>query len=232
MSYNVSSLADDTSFQERAAALGAQISRDQVRPLEEMLENLRLFTAVRRREVRIARLAQAERESAAEWRANSERLPEAMAGFSSALRQLSEHARSLQPLIAPALDKVIVLTADEEHPLRRMIHETALSAGFSSEEADWLFGELKAADYQPVRLVCANGFEDLMTLLSCISVGESGLLVAGFARFTGDSDLDARLEKLVIRLREKGVTASLFLALAIVLSAHAVAAQKLAPKAV
>jgi hypothetical protein len=151
-----------------------------------------------------------------------------MVGFSAAITQLSEHARALRPLIAPELDEVMALAAEKGHPLRGMIHETALSAGFSAEEADWVLGELEAAEYRPVQLVCGNGFEDLMTLLSGISVGESGLLVAGFPRFTGDPDLDERLEKIVVRLREKGVTASLFLALAIVLSAHAVATQQLA----
>jgi hypothetical protein len=103
-----------------------------------------------------------------------------------------------------------------------MLLEAAMSLGFSSEEAGWLLDELKAINYRPVRLVCSGGFEDLVTMLSGVSVGEGGLLLAGFLRFTGDPYTDERLQKLIIRLREHGVTANIFLVLTIVLVAHAV----------
>lgn len=104
-----------------------------------------------------------------------------------------------------------------------MILERALSLGFTREEASWLFKELAAIQYRPVQLVCADGFEDLAALLAGISVGEGGLLLAGFARFTEDPEVDKRLEKIIIRLREAGVTASVFVVIVILITAHAVA---------
>jgi len=50
-------------------------------------------------------------------------------------------------------------------------------------------------------------------------------LLAGFVRFTGDPKFADRLERLVMRLRENGVTANIFLALAIVLVANVVSAR-------
>lgn len=215
----------DAPFSERAAALGALVPKEAVRPLDEMFEHMQHFTPIRRREMRIARLDKADRDVPAEWRSNRERVPTAVSGFCVAMKILSEHANTLQPLITPALDDVVALAADDGHPLRQMLHEVALSLGFSSEEAGWLFDELKAIHYRPVKLVCKGGFEDLVTLLSGVSMGEGGLLLAGFLRLTGDPDVDERLEKLVIRLRENGVTASIFMALTIILVAHAVAVQ-------
>lgn len=73
-----------------------------------------------------------------------------------------------------------------------MILDRAVSLGFSAEEAGWLFKELEAIKYRPVQLLCADGFEDLDALLSGISVGEGGLLLAGFARFTDNRDHGSR----------------------------------------
>ena len=224
MHANFSPLAAEPEFRERAAALAASAPRGQVAPLDGMFEHFRRFTAVRSREALLARLRKAERSSAAAWAANRARVPDAVKGFSEALKTLSEQASSLQGLISPALDEVMGLAADGGHPLRTMLHETALSLGFSNDEAEWLFAELKAIGFRPVELVCANGFDDFEILLACISAGENGLLLAGFPRFTGDPETDERLENLVIRLLDKGVTASIFLALTIFLTAYAVAA--------
>lgn len=91
--------------------------------------------------------------------------------------------------------------------------------------ARWSFEELALIAYRPVHIVCADGFEDFLALLDGISIGEAGLTLAGFVRFTGGPDTDRRLEKLIIRLRTAGVTASVFLALVIILTAHLVATE-------
>jgi hypothetical protein len=221
MSGNVLHL--DPLFRGHAAALGMLVPKDQVLPLDAMFENMRRFTDVRRHEARLAILEASDRAIHVEWRSKRKHFPDAVKGFSDALKLLSEHAKVLQPLIVPALDDVIALAADDGHPLHMRLSESALSLGYSRNEADWFFNELGAIEYRPVNLVCANGFEDFVALLSSISLGEAGLLLAGFARFTGDPGNDERLEKLIIRLREKDVTPSIFLALTIVITAHAVA---------
>jgi hypothetical protein len=224
MQSDLSQLASDPAFRERAAALTASASRVQASPLDETFEPMRRFTAVRRREASIALLAEAKPARADEWKSNPEALADAAKGFSEALSRLSGQVAALRPLISPELDEVMRLAADSGHPLRALLRESALSLGFSSEEAGWLFAELDAIGFRPVKLVCAGGSDDLEALLSCISAGENGLLQAGFPRFTGDPDVDERLANIVIRLRDQGVTASLFLVLTIVVAAYAVAA--------
>lgn len=223
MHASLSQLQGDPAFRERAAALAAAAPDGPVPALDAMLEGFRRFAAGRRREARVALLAKAEHASAEEWRVSRDRLGDAVQGFTAGLAALAELAATLRPLLTPALDDVLGLAADERHPLRTTLRETALSLGFSGEEAGWLFTELGAVGFRPVALLGAGGFEDLETLLACISAGESGLLLAGFARLTGDPEVDERLEKVVVRLREKGLTASFFLVLAVVLAAHAVA---------
>lgn len=213
-------LAADASFRERAIALGVSVTKDGVQPLDDLLQPLQRFATARRHEVRVARLKQAQRTSAAEWRLPAERMAEAIRGFSAGVKALATAANELRPLITPALDDAIALAADESHPLSRLLHEAAVSLGFSTAEVGWLFGELEAIAYRPVHIVCAGGFEDLLALLAAASAGEIGLTVAGFVRFTGDPALDRRLEGLVVRLRKAGVTASVFLALVIILTAH------------
>lgn len=224
MTNHQKALTADAAFTKQAAALRASVPAGAVRPLDGLFDEMQRFTSIRRREVRVALLDQAGRSSAA-WQAHRAAVPNAVAGFGAALATLSEQAHALQPLITPALDDVIALVGEKGHPLRAMLNEAGASLGFSSEETDWLLEELQRIEYRPVRLVCADGFKDLETLLSGISVGENGLLVAGFVRFTGDEETDARLEAIVIRLREARVTASMFLIVAIVLIAQAVAEQ-------
>lgn len=216
--------AADAHFRERAARLSALVPKN-VRPLDEMFQHLRDFTSVRRREVRVARLEKAERSGAAQWRSHREMVSKAVGAVSTAVKMLSEHASALRPLITPALDDLIVLAVADRHPLRKTLHEIALSLGFAADEVAWLFHEFKSIDYKLVQFVCVEGFEDLEALLTGISIGEGGLLLAGFVRFTGDEETDQRLERIIIRLRERGVTASLFLALVIIITAHLVATQ-------
>ncbi len=171
-------------------------------------------------EVRIARLEKAGREGIAEWRSYRDQVPDGLAGFGEGLKALTHHATSLETLITPALDDVISLAADHTHPLRSALHAAAISIGFSADEAQWMFDEMKQIGFKPVALVCADGFPDFVALLDGISTGESGLLLAGFVRMTGDPDTDQRIEKLVLRLRAAGVTASVFLARIVVVTAH------------
>jgi hypothetical protein len=194
--------------------------------MDSLFEHFQRFAAVRLREARVARLEKAGRVDVEDWRSHRDRIHEAVRSFSAGVRVLGDHAEALRAIISPALDDVIALAADEAHPLRRAIHAAAKSFGFSSEEAGWLFGELGKIGYRPVQLLCANGYEDLAALLAGTSTGERGLLMAGFVRFTEDPATDERLRALVIRLREKGVTASIFLALAVILTAHFVASHE------
>jgi hypothetical protein len=214
----------ETSFRDQAAALGTRTPHDPLRPFEAMFEPLRSYTAARRRAVQCAHQDQANEAGAGQPAA--EGLAGALPGFADAVRVLAAQAESLRPLITPAFDDVLALAADERHPLRALLSQGSRAFGFSSQEAGWLFDELAAVQFRPVALVCADGFEDLQALLAAISVGESGLLVAGFVRFTGDPATDERLEKLVLRLRDRSVTPSLFLALMIVLAAQTVAGQQ------
>lgn len=218
-------LAADASFHEAAAALGAAVPKGDVRPLDEMLHQMQCFAAARRREVRLARLRNANRPGASQWGLRGDRVVEAISSFGAAVKALSALAGELRPLITPALDDVIALAADEGHLLSRGFHQTAVSLGYTTAEVGWLFEELALIAYRPVHIVCADGFEDFLALLDGISIGEAGLTLAGFVRFTGDPDTDRRLEKLIIRLRTAGVTASVFLALVIILTAHLVATE-------
>lgn len=222
-------LKDDDQFRTRAARVHEPQRVRGVRALDWMYDRLERFTSVRRREARLALLERSGRESAEDWRSHHRQLPEALAAFGDTVTLLAEHARELRPLITPALDDVIALAADEEHPLRKTLHEVAISLGFSGEETKWLFGELEALGYRPTGVLCGDGFEDLVTLLDGISVGQNGILAAGFARFTGDPSTDERLEKLVVRLRNRGATASIFLVIVIVVTAHLVATEAAHP---
>jgi hypothetical protein len=214
----------DPAFQKHATAMGGAIPAGEVQSLDAAFEQVRRFASVRRREVRISLLREAGRAGASDWQSHRERVPEAVSAIGAAVKILSDRAHACKSLISPQLDDVIALASAADHPLQKMILETGLSLGFTPEELDWLFGELAAIKYRPVQLLCADGFQDLTALLAGISVGEGGLLLAGFVRFTDDPEIDTRLEKIVIRLREQGVTASVFLALVIVITAHAVAA--------
>ncbi|KVM94755.1 hypothetical protein [Burkholderia stagnalis] len=220
----VNSLADDAAFRERAVQLGTLVPNGAAGSLdlEKLFERMQRFTAVRRREARVARLERAGGDVGDAWRSNRERIADALSGFCAALDILSAHVVRLQPLLTPALDDVIALAADGAHPLHAMLQQAAFSIGFSGDEVGWLFDELKAIGYRPVELLCADGFEDLTTLLAGVSGGEGGLLLTGFVRHTGDAAVDKRLEKIVTRFREKRVTANIFLILAVVLVAHAV----------
>lgn len=228
MQPDLSRLASDPAFRERTAALPASATRIQASPLGAAFESMRRFTTVRRREANVALLTKAKPDRTGEWKPDPEALAEAAKGLSEALSLLSSQAAALRPLLSPELDEVIGLAADGGHPLRALLHESALSLGFSSEEAGWLFAELDAIGFRPMKLVCADGSDGLETLLSCISAGENGLLQAGFPRFIGEPEVDERLASLIIRLRDQGVTASLFLVLTIVVAANAVAAQQAA----
>jgi len=224
----VERLVSNASFRDRAQPLGV-VFTGEVRPLDGMLNDLRRFGTARRREVRVARLTTANRFGAAKWQTHRDGLAEAIRAFVAGVHALADLAQTLRPLINLGLDDVIALAADEDHPLSQALRETGKSAGLSDDEIEWLFEELSVIDYRPIRLVCADGFEDLIALLDGVSGGELGLLVAGFLRFTGDPETDRRIEKLVIRLRSAGVTASILLALVIVASAHFVATSGRSP---
>lgn len=219
-------LAADASFRERAGALSAAVPSSGVHPLDDALLHMRKFGTARRHEERVARLVNADRSSATEWRLRDDRLVEAIGAFSAGVKSLRAATLELRPLITPALDDVIALAADEAHPLSQVLHATAISLGFTTAEVGWLFEELKNIDYRPVHVVCTDGFEDLLALLDGTSQGEIGLLIAGFGRFTGDPAIDERLEKLIVRLRRSNVTANIYLALVIIQTAHFVAAQQ------
>ncbi len=224
MSSRIPSPIADTFFRDQAAALGTRAPQDALRPFEPMLEPLRKLSATRRRAIYAP-------EQTAETGAGGTAAAGpggALPGFADAVWVLAAQADILRPLITPALDDVLCLAADERHPLRTVLSHGARAFGFSSQETAWLFDELDGIRFRPVSLVCAGGFEDLQALLAGISVGEAGLLAAGFVRLTGDPVTDERLEKLVRRLSDKGVTASLFLVLVIVVAAQIVALQQAA----
>ena len=225
MQNTIDQVIADRDFQKLASAFRKRVSLDKVLPLEPAFEHVRRFASVRRREVRVSLLQEAGHADEGDWRLHRERVPEAVSAFSTAVKMLSDEAQALSPLISPQLDDVIALAASQEHPLHKMILDRAVSLGFTQMEANWLFKELEAVKYRPVGLACADGFEDLAALLAGISVGEGGLLLAGFVRFTGDPEIDKRLERIVVRLRDQGVTASVFLVLVIVITAHAVASK-------
>ena len=213
----------DPVFKKHAKAMSGSVPKGPVQSLDGVFEQVQRFASVRRREVRVSLLQEAGRAGASDWQSHRERVPDAVGAIGAAVKTLSDHAHGFKSLISPQLDDVIALASAEDHPLHRMILDRAVSLGFTREEAGWMFNELAAIKYRPVQLLCADGFEDLAALLAGISVGEGGLLIAGFTRFTDDPETDKRLEKIIIRLREQGVTASVFLVLVIVIAAHAVA---------
>ncbi len=214
-------LRTDASFAERARQLRGT-AQAQPAALDAFVNPMMRFAAARRREARIARLERAERLEASGWRSHREQVPQAIAGFADAMRALERQVDALRPIVRAELDDVIGLAADETHALRQFIRSTALTIGFSGDETEWFFGEMKGVQFRPMALLPGDPADDLLTLLASLSAGENGLLFAGFPRLTGDADNDAKLEKIVVRLRDKGVTASVFFAIAIVLTAHVV----------
>jgi hypothetical protein len=222
---DASGLTSDLLFRERVTALIGSTAGDGSSSLDEVLANLRIFITVRRREVRVARLRKAERIEAAEWRTDGTRFAGAIGAFAAAITGLSKAAKSVQPLITPALDNVLVLAADVQHPLRQTLHQSLSGVGIADDEIAWLFGELSKVNFRPVNLVCTDGFDDLLVMIEAVSVGEAGLLAAGFPRLTGDPGIDERVKNLVLRLRRAGLTANFFLGLVIVIAAHLVRAQ-------
>ncbi|WP_437801250.1 hypothetical protein [Sorangium sp. So ce693] len=223
-------LDSDPVFCERVVALDATVPRDNLRPLDGMIGHMERFAAVRRCEVHAARFDGASGDEAVSWRSQRDALPQGIAALIAAIGELSALARMLRPIVTPALDDIIALAADRDHPLRDVLYELGRTLGFADLEIDWVFKELASIDWRPVHLVCADGFDDLLALLEAVSVGELGLLVAGFVRRTGDPQIDERVEKLIIRLRSVNVTASIFLPLVIVATAHVVATQHLQPR--
>jgi hypothetical protein len=219
-------LQADAAFLERTRPLRNVAPKEQPAALDAFVSSMMRFAGVRRREARIARLERADRLEATGWRSNRDQVPEAIAGFGDAVRSLEQRVEALRPMFRSELDEVIGLAADETHALRQFIRSAALTIGFSGDEAEWLFSELKGIQFRPLQLLPGDPADDLLTLLNSLSAGENGLLFAGFPRLTGDTDNDARLEKIIVRLRDKGVTASVFLAIAIVLTAHAAATLK------
>lgn len=215
-------LAEDASFKKLSSSLAGAAKKCKALPLEPLLSSIRRFAAVRRREVRLARLENAERGDIAQWRSKRSEIAGAVTDFEEAIKLLAEHVGAVRPLITTELDEVVRLARDD-HPLRRNLYDAASSMGFSADEAQWLFQQLEALDYAPVKALCGNGPEDLTALLSGSSAGENGLLMAGFVRFTGDVEVDGRLQSLVLRLSAAGATASVFLALVIVVAANHVA---------
>lgn len=228
MHHHLAQLTADAAFCQSALALWATLPatpQPVAQPLDELFSQIQYFARIRRREARLARLEKANRAIIAEWRSNRQYIPAAIHAFNTALLLLAEQASVLQPLLTPALDNVIALAATESHPLRQLLQLNAIALGFTLEEVEWLFGELNAIKYRPVALVCADDFDNLRALIAGVSVGETGLLLAGFARFTGKAAIDERLTKVILRLRERGATASIFLVLLIIFVAHLVAAQ-------
>lgn len=216
----LSRLADDPAFRKNAQALRGNAKAPDIEPV---LDHFKTFAGVRRREARIALLQGAERIDASDWSGDRQRLPQALAGFAEVVNRLSRETEALRPVIGKDLDSVLTLAAGEKHPLRDVIRETSVSMGFSAEEVEWQLKELEAVQFSIADLLDAD---DLQTILSSVSLGENGLLMAGFVRFTGDEKNDERLERIIIRLREKGVTASIFLVFVVVLTAYAATAEQ------
>lgn len=224
---NFDQLAADSSFRKRASAMRSAVPAVNLRPIDDIFEHLQRFIAIRRREVRVSLLTEAGRADEDKWQSYRDRIPDAISSMNTAVKRLAENAQALKPLISPLLDEVLALAAKETHPLYIMLREKFIALGLSQKEADWLLGELQPIKYQIVQHVCTGGIDDLLALLAGISVGEAGLLVGGFVRFTGDPQTDERIESIVIRLREQGVTANIFLAVIVVWIAHSVARQSL-----
>lgn len=220
-------LSADAAFRKRASAMRAAAPAGKLQPIDDIFEHLQRFAAIRRREVRVLLLTEAGRADEDKWQSYRERIPDAISSMNAAVKLLSANAQALKPLISPQLDEVLALAAKENHPLYKMLQERAVALGFTQKETAWLLGELQSMKYQAVQRVCADGFDDLTALLAGISIGEAGLLMAGFVRFTGDPGIDKRIESIVIRLREQGVTASIFIAVVIVWVAHVVAQHSL-----
>lgn len=220
-------LSADAAFRKRASAMRAAAPAGKLQPIDDIFEHLQRFAAIRRREVRVALLTEAGRTDEDKWHSYRDSIPDAISSMNAAVKRLSTSAEALKSLISPQLDDVLALAAKETHPLYKMLQERAVALGFTQKEAAWLLGELQSIKYQAVQRVCADGFDDFTALLAGISIGEAGLLVAGFVRFTGDPAIDKRIESIVIRLREQGVTASIFIAVVIVWVAHVVAQQSL-----
>lgn len=216
----------DNAFRERLAAFAVSVPQDRLTPLDTIAGNLRAFGEIRRRETRIARLEAADRAEAAQFRLDGDRVGNGLIAFDQALRQLSDQATALSPLIGPALDEVIALGADPDHPFHRLMRDTLTGIGFTDEEFGWIFEELGNAGHRPVQLICAGGIDDLLVLIASVSRGENGVLLAGFPRFTGDAAIDERIEGIVSRARQQGVTANAFLVLIIVIAAHLVASRQ------
>lgn len=211
-------LHNDRQFTSIAA--GFRTGRDAPRPpLTDTLAKLRSFGTARARDVRIAQLEEGGRRVAAEWRIQGDQLADAMRDFHAAVTLLHAHVTALRPMLSAQLDDVIMLAADKGSPMRNVLEDAAHDLGFTRSELDWFWRELAHVEFRPARYVA----DDLATLLAGISVGEVGLHRVGFVRTTGDEALDRQLVRVVVRLREQGLTASLFLVLALIIAADAVA---------
>jgi hypothetical protein len=218
-------LAANASFRKLASAMRSAVPTGKLQPIDGIFEHIQRFMSIRRHEVRVMLLTEAGRADEDKWQSYRDRIPDAINSMNTAVKLLSANAQALKPLISSQLDDVLALAAKETHPLHTMLRERFIALGLSQKEADWLHGELQSIKYQIVQYVCADGIDDLLALLAGISVGEAGLSVAGFVRFTGDPKTDERIESVVIRLREQSITANILLVLIIVWIAHTVARQ-------
>lgn len=225
----------DASFQKGAGVLAAnenvrrgiaELDREALAArLNEFDTHLTAYGATRRRAARLHRLSIAGRpiEPLNETITSGTELPQALLSFASAAEKIREALTHLQPVLHPDLDNLLALHQNDGHPLREGLQRQAAGWNFAPEELNWCFGEYAATGNQPLQTMMGDEFEDLLAITHGASTGEHGILQCGFMRLTGNAEMDERIERVVLRCREAGMTASLYHLIPVVLTASHVA---------
>lgn len=144
------------------------------------------------------------------------------------LALLQQVINQLGPLWSSHLDDYLAQAASSPD-FQKKLKQRLSDYGLSDLELRWLFNELKTSDFRLVDLLVNGNADNLKVFFTHVGRGEHGLANAGFMKFTGDADSDARVTELIKRCRGKGVTACSLLA--VVLATGALMALEDAQKA-
>jgi hypothetical protein len=119
-------------------------------------------------------------------------------------------APKLAGLLTPKLDFLLDTLGSEASALRRALGEVSAHMQFSPEEFDWLIDEAARMQFAVVSHLLGGDAAQLPLLLRGFSGHGADPLHFGFVAMTGEAATDQHLASLIARCRGKGVTASLF----------------------
>lgn len=192
--------------------------------LEACLVSLAPFSAARRRRVRELQAASRAETAPPERGSEAARDAQSSAGVSAAIGHLREATGLLRPVLHSGLDDALARLADADDPLAQSVIAGLVRVGFSDAETKWLLGDLRAGNWRLASACCGDGGATLSALLDGFAV-DGDPLDAGFVKWSGHPQRDARAAEAVLHLRSAGFTASVFHVMVLTMAALATCSQ-------